>query len=357
MKDKSTKTLGEYWFDCLYYLIVSLVLYNALLFRCLPGTTCTGSKVVLWAMIAVSVLICSFTFYRRMRTSWTMSITLIMPFGFYTVLAYRRTVGVWMLLVLSVAAIGAITFSVFLLTRKIKNGQSLRKVIKRRMYRCCYVIQSSLAIALLLVVGVISIQCVFGDTIVNSFISAATVSQSIPQTIGNSIDTLLLLQEEEWEALTTHEKLDVLQTVANIEAHYLGLPNELNVGAANLGEYTLACYNDKTHTISIDFNHLENDSVYDVLDSCCHEAYHSYQHRLVEVYNATDEQMKGLQIYKSAVKYREEFGNYLDGDYDFCAYYYQNCEIDARDYAEDAVDDYYQRIEAYLNDISDDSSE
>ena len=67
--------------------------------------------------------------------------------------------------------------------------------------------------------------------------------------------------------------------------------------------------------------------------------------------------MKGLQIYKSAVKYREEFGNYLDGDYDFCAYYYQNCEIDARDYAEDAVDDYYQRIEAYLNDISDDSSE
>ncbi len=51
-------------------------------------------------------------------------------------------------------------------------------------------------------------------------------------------------------------KLDTFQTVANIEAHYLGLPNELNVGAANLDEDTLACCDDSTYTISIDINHL-----------------------------------------------------------------------------------------------------
>lgn len=66
--------------------------------------------------------------------------------------------------------------------------------------------------------------------------------------------------------------------------------------------------------------------------------------------------MKRLQIYKSAVKYREEFCNYSDGNYDFCSYYYRDCEMDARDYAEDAVDDYYRRIEAYLNDTSNNSS-
>ena len=195
-----------------------------------------------------------------------------------------------------------------------------------------------------------------GDNIISSLIAATKNNQSAPQTISKNIDTVLLLQEEAWEDLTTQEKLDVLQTVANIESHYLGLPNELNVGAANLGEYTLACYNDRTHTISIDLYHLENDSVYDVLNSCCHEAYHSYQHRLIEAYNAAGEQMKRLQIYKSAVKYREEFCNYSDGNYDFCSYYYQDGEMDARDYAEDAVDDYYRRIEAYLNDTSNNSS-
>ena len=138
---------------------------------------------------------------------------------------------------------------------------------------------------------------IFGDSILKSSVSATVNEQGVSQTISNNIDTVLLLREEEWSQLTTQEKLDTLQTVANIEAHYLGLPNELNVGIANLGEYTLACYNDNTHTISIDLNHLENDSVYDVLDSCCHEAYHSYQHRLVEAYNAADENSKGLRIY------------------------------------------------------------
>lgn len=356
MKEKSTKTLGEYWFDCLLYLVISWVWYDGLLFRCLPGMTFSGSKSVLWAMIVVSVLLCSFALYRKMRTSWTLSIALIIPFGLYTVLAYRQTVGKWMLIVLSVVTSLTIAYSAFLLTRKIKNGRSLRKVIKWRIHRCCYAIQSSLAVALILVIGIIGIQGVFGDNIINSSIAATTNNQSISQTISNNIDTVLLLQEEEWNDLTTQEKLDALQTVANIEAHYLGLPNELNVGAANLGEYTLACYNDRTHTISIDLNHLENGSVYDVLDSCCHEAYHSYQHRLVEAYKSADEQMKGLRIYKPAIKYGEEFSDYSDGDYDYCSYYYQDCEMDARDYAEDAVDDYYRRIEAYLNDISNDSN-
>lgn len=356
MKDRSTKTLGEYWFDCLYYLVIFGVWYDTLLFRCLPGMTCTASKTVLWAMIIVSVLTCSFVFYRRMRTNWTLSIALVIPFGLYAVLAYRQIVGMWMRVVLSVATVLAITYSTFILTRKIKNGRSLRKVIKWRIHRCCYAIQSSVAVALILVIGIIGIQSVFGDNIINSSIAATTNKQSTSQTISNNIDTVLLLQEEEWGGLTSQEKLDVLQTVANIEAHYLGLPNELNVGVANLGEYTLACYNDRTHTISIDLDHLENASVYDVLDSCCHEAYHSYQHRLVEAYHAADEQMKGLRIYKSTIKYGEEFGDYSGGDYDYRSYYYQDCEVDAREYAEEAINDYYRQIEEYLNNISNDSN-
>lgn len=249
MKDKSTKTIGEYWLDFLFYLVISLVLYNALLFRCLPGMTYTTSKTVLWAIIVASVLICSFALYRRMRTNWTLSVALVIPFGLYTVLAYRQTVGVWMLIILSVATILAITYSIFLLTRKIKKGRSLRKVVKLRIHRCCHAIQSSLAVSLILVIGIIGIQGVLGDNIISSSIAATKNNQSAPQTISKNIDTVLLLQEEAWEDLTTQEKLDVLQTVANIESHYLGLPNELNVGAANLGEYTLACYNDRTHTI------------------------------------------------------------------------------------------------------------
>lgn len=349
MKDISTKGICGYLFDCIFYTVVSMIWYKNLLFRCLPGMTYAKSKMTLWIMIGFSILICAFILNRYTRTGWTVLAALIIPFGLYTVLTYTTTVGNWMLVVLYLAIALAVIYSVFVLTRKIKNRRNRSKIIKRRLHCCCVTLQSSLAIAMLLVVGIIGVQGIFGDSILKSSVSATVNEQGVSQTISNNIDTVLLLREEEWSQLTTQEKLDTLQTVANIEAHYLGLPNELNVGIANLGEYTLACYNDNTHTISIDLNHLENDSVYDVLDSCCHEAYHSYQHRLVEAYNAADENSKGLRIYKAAAQYGQEFNNYIDGDYDFCSYYYQNCEMDARDYAEEAVSDYYRRIYEYLD--------
>lgn len=275
MKDKSTMSLGAYLFDCLFYTAFSMIWYKNLLFRCMPGRTYTESKTILWVMIGLSILICACALNRRMRTGWTVTTALVVPFGLYTVLTYIKTVGNWMPIVLASAVALAVIYSVFIMTRKFKNRRNKGKVIKRRLHRCCVASQSIVAIALLVVMGTIGAQGVFGDNILNSSISATANNQSFPQTISNNIDTILLLQEEEWANLTTQEKLDILQTVANIEAHYWGLPNELNVGAANLDENTLACYNDRTHTISIDLNHLENDSVYDVLNSCCHEAYHS----------------------------------------------------------------------------------
>lgn len=352
MKDKSTKSLGEYLLACLFYMVVSMIWYRNLLFRCLCGKTYTESKITLWVMIGLSILICAFALNRRMRTGGTVATALIVPFGLYTVLTYAKTDGSWMLIVLVLAIILAVIYSAFLMTRKRKNCMNKGKAIKYRLHRCCVTFQSTVAIALLVVMGVISAAGFFGDNILNSSIAATTNDQSAPQTISNNIDTILLLQEEEWENLTTQEKLNTLQTVANIEAHYLGLPNELNVGAANLGEYNLACYNDRTHTISMDLDHLEKSSVYNILDSCCHEAYHCYQHRLVDAYIAADEDVRNLRIYKSAAQYEQEFRNYADSGDDFCSYYYQNCEVDARDYAEDAVRDYYNRIYEYLNETS-----
>ena len=86
---------------------------------------------------------------------------------------------------------------------------------------------------------------------------------------------------------------------------------------------------------------MENDSVYDVLDSCCHEAYHSYQHRLVDAYNLSEDNLRELRIYNSAGQYAQEFRNYNNGARDFTSYFFQYCEMDAREYAESAVLDYY----------------
>jgi len=53
-------------------------------------------------------------------------------------------------------------------------------------------------------------------------------------------------------------------------------------------------------------------------------------------------------FYIDISNYIDEFETYADGYQDFCAYYFQQCEMDAREYGESAVEDYYARIEAYL---------
>lgn len=352
MTTKNMDGIKDYLLECLFYLVISMIWYRNLLFRCLPGITYTESKIILWIMTVFSIILCTLVLNRYKWTSWTIAKALIVPFGIYTILTYAKIVGRWMTVVLICGISLAVALSIFVMTRKIKNNKNISVIIKHRMRHCCIKSQTILAIALMAIMSVIGFRGIFGDNILNASTHATSYNQSMAQTISNNIDTILLLQEDEWNNLSVKEKLNTLQTVANIEAHYLGLPNELHVGADNLSEGTLACYNDNTYTISIDIDHLEKSSVYDVLDSCCHEAYHSYQHRLVDAYNTSDEQLRELRIFKSAARYSQEFDDYADGENDYYTYYFQDCEMDARTYAEDAVEDYYSRIDEYLREAS-----
>ena len=65
-----------------------------------------------------------------------------------------------------------------------------------------------------------------------------------------------------WEKLSAQERLDVLQTVVNTERRYLGIPHELNVGVANLGEHTLGHYIEGTHEIIISLMSLGKSLIY-----------------------------------------------------------------------------------------------
>lgn len=50
--------------------------------------------------------------------------------------------------------------------------------------------------------------------------------------------------------------------------------------------------------------------------------------------------------FSRAKHYKEEFANYKDGDSE--GYYWQTVEIDARDYSEEAAEDYKSKIQSHL---------
>ena len=84
-----------------------------------------------------------------------------------------------------------------------------------------------------------------------------------------------------------------------------------------------------------------------MIDLVCHEAFHYYEHRLLD--GADD--IHNLSSPEQVKKYKEEFVHYIDSEEDYDGYYKQCCEADARAYAEQRAAVYLDYIDRNLEHI------
>ena len=138
-----------------------------------------------------------------------------------------------------------------------------------------------------------------------------------------------------------------MKTVADIEANYLGIP-EANVCADPLRETLLGSYNFSQNTVTLNLHQLSTQDAHTMLLVICHEMYHAYQHRLVNLYDQVEEEYRELQLFSQTATYKEEFSNYVDAKEDYDGYATQLCEQKSNEYARIAVKEYYARISQYL---------
>ena len=190
---------------------------------------------------------------------------------------------------------------------------------------------------------------VFGLGLMNtSTPSVADASEAGEWTVKNKIDSVCLLREDDWEELSAQKKMDVLGVILNIEIRYLGINHEIYLKSGVLDDDTAARYSHREREIEIDIGQLQSASAADVLNSLCHECYHSYQYQMIALYESTSEEYQNMLLFQHVDSYINEFTNYIDGSEDPLGYYLQTTEIQARRYAELAVEDYYERIDDCL---------
>ena len=163
-------------------------------------------------------------------------------------------------------------------------------------------------------------------------------------TLENSLDTLILMEQETWAGLSENEKIAVLQKIADIEQVYLGLPDKMTVKSAELSEGILAEYMDSDRSINVDRENLLQISSYTLCEAILHEAYHSLEFRMVDVYDDADEKLKQLPYMRTAAAYKDEFNNYISCNKDRDGYWNQTCEIDSFEYAAERVESYISLI-------------
>ena len=335
----------------IFWGLLSMVWYRSLLFRRIPDCSDEQSILVLWLLLAFFVILGFLFTAPTHRNTVNLVITLLIPYEVYATISLGKYFLPGIYCSAAIGAVLSILLALWVLLTPIKQTANRKRTVLRRLY------QTAVNTRVVVPTCMSSILVFCAITQLNGGIPVAmNVSPSIDEsvesdTIANHIETLCLLRTETWAGLSPEERLSVMQVVANIERRYLGLSSALVVKTDVLDADTFSTYENVTHQITIDIGHLENDPPGETLNSVAHECYHAYQHALVELYQDSNEEYRSLQIFNTAREYLDEYLDYADGgstEQEFMEYYFQTVEMTARAYADDAVDEYFTKIDVYL---------
>lgn len=346
-------TLAEFLFSVAWKFSIGFIWFKNLLFRVLPRQNTNDSLKCLFIM-ALIVLILHLILFRRRRTGWSSTACVLLPFGLYTVQTYCTTAGTFIRIVVGASLMLSLAYSILLLTAGItRSGKRPHsRILRRRLLRCAYSTSCITAVAMLTLMLGIGWNSYFGTALMSPKVKAALPEAEliITNPIADNMDTVLKLRPSVWEQQSTRQRLDILQTVCNIEAYRLGLSDPVTVQGDNLSPSTLGSYEDDSRLIRINLDHLETGHpIYDVLFTLCHEVRHGYQHRLAEAYRSASPEHQTLRLFREASRYSREVDNPIQPQDNYDGYKNQHMEIDSDRYAEQRVEEYCDLICNWLD--------
>jgi len=325
--------------------VITMTCYRSLL-RCPGDHSLLAARLILCGILIAVSVVGGLLEGEQRRNGFSVFLNLATGYGIYTAITYAQIRRGLIIGTLMVAAILSLVFVIYLMQRKIIQRRNFKRIICNRVRQAVYLVQMFMGLGFAFIILELQMNYIFGSSVMSTRVSAFLTITEEEETIAANMDVLELLREDRWRELDLLQKLEVLTVVGVVEQNYLGLSNELNVYAANLPEYLAGYYNDARHEIVLNMDDLLDESIpaSSCLESFLHEVYHSYEYRCSEAYDDADEEVQALKIFQDAKIYMEELDNYCDGTEDFDAYYTQQCEADARAYAESRVKDYYKAI-------------
>lgn len=335
-----------------FWLGLLLFIYRNTLFCSMEGLSLPQSRGLLIGLTIGMMLISIIVNWKQGTGMWDTLINILPGFCIYTLLTYHQLAPdlVFWVSVLTIAV--CVLYAVMRLIPTIDHPKRRAAIMIKRIKGAFCGVYRLLTMGGMLLIGILAACSIFKVGMFGAGLQAAVPSRDNKITMQSEMNTLIKMEKSTWTTLSPAERIDVLQTVANIEACYLGLPHELQVTAANMeDEKVNADYLEKEHRIRINLKHLVNDGGRSLLNSVCHEARHAYQYKLVQLFDKTENWQKELLLFDDVRQYKYEFKHYIGADGDVTEYRNQYCETDARNYAQKMTAIYAERIIDYLHEL------
>lgn len=340
MKRHNTMGIRQYIVGNLLWGCMTAVLFwqMCMAYFSLPGSDMLFSRresllmLALLQMTGVTVG-CLFTLWtRRNRISLASNVTL--PLGIYALCVLLRE-AIWLpILVLGVAALlcGVYVWLIFL--PELPGGDERARATWRRKQQSIHGSRVICSGCMLVLIAALFCSNTFNLSLSGGGLMVGAMSILDKTDILQAYEQdLQMLYDEQWTEAPVADKLKVLNTVARIEAKYLGT-DPVQVYAAYMQTDTQGKYDPKYEKIYINLQIISSHYSSQALRTVLHEMYHHYQHTLCDMYEDLPAQYHDLQMFAMVQQYRDEFENYNDGGADYEGYYDQAVERSARDYAE-----------------------
>lgn len=151
-----------------------------------------------------------------------------------------------------------------------------------------------------------------------------------------------------WDTLDVAEKERIVRAIALIEKEELGISSDVEIILATEkmsdGKFGYYRHSPKKE-IYINYKHLNEGDVEDVLKTIIHEMHHAFVYHTIENIDYNSKLVQDNYYYKQARDWKKNSENYISSGVNFDEYEDQPIEKDAREYAE-------KRVQYYLTYIS-----
>ena len=347
MRNVNTMSNREFLILNIVYSLVLMFAYRTICFKNIYGISYIWSKVFLWSLLAIFVVLGIVVSYGKRRNLLSVVLTVLPAYEVYTLMAYMPYLRKLFVVLIALACGISAFFAAYVFRQKITDSKGIATAPKKYFIHGILGVRTIATLCLAAALAYVASSNIMGNYLLHSSIRFETSLYSEENTVANNIETVCQFRDDIWDTLDIDERLNALQIIANIERNYLGLSTPLTVEAGILIEGRLGQYDDLTYRIVVDADYLLHGSATGLLNALCHEAFHAYEYRLADAYDSLDDSSKALRLFSDIIEYKEELAMRLDSS-DYLTYYYQLTEIDARDYAARATGKYLTLIDEYV---------
>lgn len=330
---------------------IAMIVYRATIFCCLTFNTYKESITKLWLIWGACLVVTYLMTFRRRRNYFSIFANAVLPFGIYTGLTYDYSQPLILLIVqLAIFMLGGLFGIANIIAFKIPDEPGkLRKMLKIRLLHFLNGVRSIAAVCLsALIIYVSGLYAFDSPPIIPAVKPSVSLEADKAEAVEKNLPAISKIEKSVWKTLSLEDRLDTMQTLANVEKTHLGISHEINVRADSLGLGTYGTYDHPKHEVTINTQVLMDDDPSDATVTLCHELRHAYQHDSADAFLSLDKEYQQLAVFDDMRDFYENFEDYQNATLDgFEEYENQKVESDSREYSEQRAAFYFWAVDKY----------